>query len=67
VSGECRLEDAIVTGPHGLHVLAAASGLKRMANLSNAEHIGIVRAFDELYHCIDVMLIDTAAGLATAY
>jgi len=63
VSGECRLEDAIVTGAHGLHVIAAASGLKRMANLSNAEHIGIVRAFDELYHRIDVMLIDTAAGL----
>jgi len=63
VGGECRLEDAIVTGAHGLHVIAAASGLKRMANLSTAEHVGIVRAFDELYHRIDVLLIDTAAGL----
>jgi flagellar biosynthesis protein FlhG len=63
VSGMCCLEDTIVTGPHGLHVIAAASGLKRMANLGTAEHVGIVRAFDELYHCIDVMLIDTAAGI----
>ena len=63
LDGVCTLEDAIVTGARGLHVIAAASGIKRMANLSNAEHVGIVRAFDELYHRIDVMLIDTAAGL----
>src|ERR1700753_943613 len=45
VQGECTLEDAIVTGPHGLQVVPAASGYKRMANLSPAEHAGIVRAF----------------------
>lgn len=63
MAGECALEDAICTGARGLHVIAAASGVKHMANLSNAEHCGIVRAFDDLYHRIDVMLIDTAAGL----
>jgi len=61
--GHCSLEDAIVTGARGLNVIAGVSGVKRMANLSNAEHAGIIRAFDELYHRIDVMLIDTAAGL----
>jgi flagellar biosynthesis protein FlhG len=63
LSGECTLEDAIVTGVRGLSVIAGASGVKRMANLSTAEHAGIIRAFEELYHCIDVLLIDTAAGL----
>ena len=63
LSGICRLEDTLVTGARGLHVIAGASGVKRMANLSNAEHAGLIRAFDELYHRIDVMLIDTAAGL----
>jgi len=63
VSGECALEDAIVTGARGLNVIGAASGVKRMGSLTNAEHCGIVRAFDELYHRIDVMLVDTAAGL----
>ena len=63
LAGECVLEEAICTGPRGLHVIAAASGVRHMANLSNAEHCGIIRAFDELYHRIDVMLIDTAAGL----
>src|SRR5271163_5158309 len=38
IQGECALEDAIVTGPHGLQVVPAASGYKRMANLTPAEH-----------------------------
>jgi flagellar biosynthesis protein FlhG len=63
INGDCRLEDAIVTGPHGLQIVPAASGVKRMANLSVAEHAGLIQAFSELYHRVDVLVIDTAAGL----
>src|ERR1700680_2913478 len=49
VRGECLLEDAIVTGPHGLQIVPAASGVKRMANLTEAEHAGIIRVFSDLY------------------
>src|SRR6202142_2553095 len=63
IQGECALEDAIVTGPHGLQIVPAASGIKRMANLSDAEHAGIIRAFSDLYHRVEVLVIDTAAGL----
>src|SRR5450631_2194069 len=49
MQGECSLEDAIVTGPHGLQIAPAASGIKRMANLSETEHAGIIRAFSDLY------------------
>src|ERR1700735_2376415 len=63
ILGECALEDAIVTGPHGLQIVPAASGFKRMANLTPAEHAGIIRAFSDLYHRIEVLVIDTAAGL----
>jgi flagellar biosynthesis protein FlhG len=63
ISGECRLEDAIVMGPHGLQIVPAASGIKRMANLTAAEHAGLIQSFSELYHSIDVLIIDTAAGL----
>ncbi len=63
VRGECSLEDAIVTGPHGLQIVPAASGIKRMANLSAAEQAGIIRAFSDLYHRVEVMVVDTAAGL----
>ncbi len=63
IRGECALEDVIVTGPHGLQVVPAASGVKRMANLAPAEHAGIIHAFSELYHNVEVMVVDTAAGL----
>jgi flagellar biosynthesis protein FlhG len=63
IKGECLLEDAIVTGPHGLQIVPAASGVKRMANLSEAEHAGIIRAFSDLYHRVEVLVVDTAAGL----
>ena len=62
-SGQCALEDAIVTGPHGLQIVPAASGVKRMASLSQAEHAGLIRAFSDLYHRVEVMVVDTAAGL----
>jgi flagellar biosynthesis protein FlhG len=64
VTGECALEDAIVTGPHGLQIVPAASGIKHMAALSQAEHAGIIRAFSDLYHRVELMVVDTAAGLS---
>jgi flagellar biosynthesis protein FlhG len=64
IAGECALEDAIVTGPHGLQIVPAASGIKRMAALSQAEHAGIIRAFSDLYHRVEVLVVDTAAGLS---
>jgi flagellar biosynthesis protein FlhG len=63
LKGECALEDAIVTGPHGLQIVPAASGITPMANLSDTEHAGIIRAFSDLYHRVDVLVVDTAAGL----
>ncbi len=63
LDGECALEDVIVTGPHGLQVVPAASGSQRMANLSAAEHAGLILAFSDLYHRIDTLIIDTPAGL----
>ncbi len=63
INGECALEDAIVTGPRGIQVVPASSGVMRMANLTPAENAGLIRAFSELYHRIDIMVIDTAAGL----
>jgi flagellar biosynthesis protein FlhG len=64
LEGRCTLEEAIVTGPRGVQIVPAASGVKRMANLTAPEHAGLIRAFSELYHRVDVLIIDTAAGLS---
>jgi len=61
--GECELQDAIITAPHGLQIVPAASGITPMANLSATEHAGIIRAFSDLYHRVDILVVDTAAGL----
>ena len=64
VDGRCDVEDTIIDGPRGLAIAPAASGRRRMADLGPAEHVGLVRAFSELKRDLDVMVVDTAAGLS---
>ncbi|MCF6325184.1 MAG: MinD/ParA family protein [Gammaproteobacteria bacterium] len=64
VNGERSLEEVIVTGPEGVRVIPASSGLKNMAELSHVEHAGLIRAFSELSFNPDVLVIDTAAGVS---
>lgn len=64
IQGQRTLEEIIVTGPSGLHIVPASSGTKMMAELSPVEHAGVIRAFSELSHDLDVLIIDTAAGIA---
>jgi flagellar biosynthesis protein FlhG len=62
--GECTLDDILVTGPYGIKVAPATSGTQSMAELSSTEHAGLIRAFSELRTEIDVLLVDTAAGIS---
>lgn len=64
LDGEKTLKDVMVDAPGGLKVIPAASGVKRMAQLTPAENAGIINAFDEIDGLLDVLLIDTAAGIA---
>ncbi len=54
----------MVDAPGGLKVIPAASGVKRMAQLTPMENAGIINAFSELDGILDVLIIDTAAGIA---
>ncbi len=64
MSGECSLEDVVVEGPKGLQIIPAASGIQKMVEMNQIEHAGIIRAFSELSMSVDVLLIDTAAGIS---
>ncbi len=64
LDGRCTLEEAIVQAPAGFGVIPAASGVMRMASLSTAEHLGLVQAFSHLTTGLDVLIVDTAAGIA---
>lgn len=64
MSGECTLNEIMVTGPAGIRVIPASSGVQSMASLTPAEHAGLIHAFSEISDQIDVLVIDTAAGIS---
>jgi flagellar biosynthesis protein FlhG len=64
LSGEASLDDILLEGPQGIGVLPAASGIKHMAELSAAENTGLIHAFAGLQRPVDIMVVDTAAGIA---
>ncbi len=66
INGECSLKDILLTGPNGIKIVPASSGTEIMAHLSEAQHIGLIRAFSELEDNIDTLIIDTAAGISSS-
>lgn len=64
LSGDCTLDEILVTGPYGVKIAPATSGAKSMTELSTHEHAGLIRAFGELRTPIDMLFIDTAAGIS---
>jgi len=64
VKGECSLPDVIVQAESGLRIVPASSGSLEMAMLDRRQHAGLIHAFSELFDPVDVLLIDTAAGLS---
>ena len=66
INGDCSLNDILMQGPAGVRIVPAASGIQRMADLGEAERVGLMRAFSELEGDMDVMVVDTAAESANA-
>ena len=64
LDGECDLQDIIVEGPYGVKLIPATSGSKSMAELTPVQHAGLIRAFSSLEEDVDILLIDTAAGIS---
>lgn len=64
IQGVCHLSDIILQGPSGISVIPSSSGTEFMTQLSQAEHAGIIDAFNELTDDLDYMIIDTAAGIS---
>ncbi len=64
MQGERTLEEVLVDGPEGLSIIPAASGISDMANLGQMENAGLVQAFSELSGRMDILMVDTAAGIS---
>ncbi|MFT7472301.1 MAG: flagellar biosynthesis protein FlhG [Kiritimatiellia bacterium] len=66
ISGQCTLEEVIFNGPFGIKIIPASTGIGKMADLSVEEQGNIIRAFDDIPLDIDVLIIDTAAGISNS-
>ena len=66
LQGQRSLAEVIVTGPAGIRVVPGASGLAELADLGAAGQAGIINAFSELTEDLDVLVVDTAAGISAS-
>lgn len=64
IRGERTLEEVLIEGPGGVRIVPASSGVKLMAELDPMQHAGLIRAFSELSFDLDVLVVDTAAGIS---
>jgi flagellar biosynthesis protein FlhG len=66
LTGECALEDALLSGPRGIHLLPAASGRSDLTSLRPA---GLARLLVPLYQVApryDLVLADLGAGVGVS-
>jgi flagellar biosynthesis protein FlhG len=66
LTGEKSLKEIMMTGPAGLRIIPASSGIQRMTELNNAEQAGLIRAFSEMDNELDILIVDTAAGISAS-
>jgi len=63
VAGQKSLADVIVPTPAGFSLVAGASGLARMADLTEADRRRLISQLEILQSSCDVLIIDTGAGI----
>lgn len=63
--GEKTMDEVIVRGPAGIMILPASSGVQELTNLSSEERLSLSCHLESLQHEIDIMIIDTGAGISS--
>jgi len=64
LEGQCALKDLVITAQNGLKVIPGGSGIRRLATMGNGEHAAVIRSFDDLPQPPEILVVDTAAGVA---
>jgi flagellar biosynthesis protein FlhG len=62
---EKTIEDILVEGPGKMKILPASSGIQELTNLTRKQKINILSQLDLLIDDVDVLFIDTAAGISS--
>lgn len=66
LSGDCGLEDVMISAGENVKIVPATSGTVEMTSLSIHQHAELIYAFNDIAADIDVLIIDTAAGISQA-
>ncbi|HDD45006.1 MAG TPA: MinD/ParA family protein [Candidatus Desulfofervidus auxilii] len=64
ILGEKRLSEVIISGPGGVRILPASSGVEELAALNSEQKKRLIVEFSFLDDNYDFLLIDTAAGIS---
>ncbi|MDR1577229.1 MAG: MinD/ParA family protein [Deltaproteobacteria bacterium] len=63
LKGEKTLREIVITGPLGVKILPAASGILELGEISEADKQRLISEFEAWREDLDFLLIDTAAGI----
>jgi flagellar biosynthesis protein FlhG len=64
LDGKCRLTDIMLNVNDHVRIVPASSGTQEMTSLSAHEHAELIYAFNDVEEELDVLIIDTAAGIS---
>lgn len=64
LDGSKSLKDVLLNGPGGVRVVPASSGVQQMTHLTPQEHAALIYAFNDISDQLDVLMVDTAAGIS---
>jgi len=65
ILGERKIDEILVEGPAKMNILPASSGIQELTNLNKDQKIEILTQLDLLIDSVDVLFIDTAAGISS--
>lgn len=64
LAGDCRIGELVLPAAHGLKVVPATSGTRRMVEMTRTEYAAVIRAFDDYPEPPEFLIVDTAAGIS---
>ncbi len=64
IKEEKDIKDIITETEYGIKVIASGSGVKELVNLNNQQRTRFIEKISELEDMVDVLLIDTGAGIS---
>ncbi len=65
LNGSRSLEEVVVCGPENIQILPAASGIDELTSINDEQRARILSDLDGLLESVDILLIDTAAGISS--